>query len=280
MEILVTGLSGFIGQNLKIAFEKKGHHVYTVSKDVLLPGGKKLREATEKADVIVNLAGESIAGRWTDEKMIEIVESRRVTTRNLVDCVKESDRKPLLWINASAVGIYKPGAFCDEESSDLDNRFLAGVIKVWENEVNKLGDIRKVILRFGIVIGRNGGVMRKLMPMVKSRLAFVMGNGKQEFPLIHVQDVVDFMLYLLENEGMQGIYNMVVPNAVTYREFVKSLSLIRKPWITLTIPEWLLGITMGESAYMLTRSAHVIPMRMMTSGYELKYRTLKEMISN
>lgn len=278
MEILITGLGGFIGQTLKKACLEAGHNVYTIPREILLPGGRKLKEATGRADVIVNLAGENIMGRWTDEKMIEIVESRRVITRNLVRCIRDSARKPLLWINASAVGIYRPGTFCDEESVDLGKHFLAAVAKAWEREVAELEGVRKVILRLGLVIGSQGGILRKLMPMMKARVAVVLGNGRQEFPIIHVDDVAGFMLYVLKNGHMEGTYNLVIPNAVTYREFLKALAGVRKPWFTFTLPEWVLALLMGESAYTLTRSAHVIPMRMLTSGYELKYRTLSEMI--
>lgn len=278
MEILVTGLHGFIGQVLKETFEKNGHHVFTASREALLTGNEELKDAARRADIVVNLAGESIAGRWTDEKMIEIVESRRCITRNLVRCIQGSEKKPLLWINASAVGVYKPDTFCDEYSADLGHHFLAGVIKVWEGEVAQLEQVRKVILRFGIVIGQNGGVLHKLKPMIKSRVAVIMGNGKQEFPLIHVEDVAGFVMYVLDHRDMEGVYNLVIPNAVTYREFVRSLAVIRKPLFTVVLPEWLLWLLMGESAYTLTRSARVIPMRMMTSGYELKYRTVREIV--
>lgn len=278
MEILITGLGGFIGQAMKNACLEAGHNVYTIPREILLPGGQRLKEATGRADVIVNLAGENIMGRWTDEKMIEIVESRRVITRNLVKCIQDSVRKPFLWINASAVGIYRPGIFCDEESVDLGRHFLAAVARAWENEVAKLEGVRKVILRLGLVIGGGGGILRKLMPLVKARMAVVLGNGRQEFPLIHVADVTGFMLYVLKNEDMEGTYNLVIPNAVTYREFVKALAVIRRPWCTFTLPEWLLTLLLGKAAYTLTRSAHVIPLRMLTSGYELKYRTLSEMI--
>lgn len=92
MEILVTGLHGFIGQVLKETFEKNGHHVFTASREALLTGNEELKDAARRADIVVNLAGESIAGRWTDEKMIEIVESRRCITRNLVRCIQGSEK--------------------------------------------------------------------------------------------------------------------------------------------------------------------------------------------
>lgn len=278
MNVFVTGLHGFIGQGIKAEFERRGHKVFPVPREDLLLGGKGLDRIAEQAEVIVNLAGTTVTGRWTEERMIDILESRRVSTRNLVDSVNRCSKKLQLFVNASAVGIYRPDRFCDEESSDIGNHFLAKVAHAWEEEAGKLRGIRKVVLRFGVVIAAGGGILKKMKPWLKKGIAMVLGNGSQEFPLIHIEDVTGFMLYLLGHPELEGVYNMVIPNCVNYREFVKALSGYKRPLLRLRIPSWVLELVMGPASTAVTRSAHVIPWRLMKSGYEYKYRTVREVV--
>ncbi|MDE5638478.1 MAG: TIGR01777 family oxidoreductase [Odoribacter sp.] len=278
MNVFVTGLHGFIGQGVKAAFERQGHQVYPVPREDLLLGGKGLDRITEQAEMIVNLAGTTVTGRWTEERMIDILESRRVSTRNLVDSVNRCSKRLQLFINASAVGIYQPDRFCDEESSDIGRHFLAKVANAWEEEAGKLRNVRKVVLRFGVVIAAGGGVLKKMMPWIRSRIAVVLGNGEQEFPVIHLEDITGFMIYLLGHPELEGVYNMVIPNCVNYREFVRALAGYKKPFLRFRVPAWVLQLMMGPASTAITRSAHVVPWRLMKSGYEYKCRTVGEVV--
>lgn len=280
MNVFVTGLHGFVGQGVKAEFERRGHIVYPVPREDLLLGGKGLDRIAEQAEIIVNLAGATILGRWTEKRMIDILESRRVSTRNLVESVNRASKKPRLFINASAVGIYQPDRFCDEESTDIGDHFLAKVAKAWEDEVKKLKDVRRVILRLGIVIASKGGVLKKIMPLVNKRIAVVLGSGLQEFPLIHLEDITGFMTYVLGHPELEGVYNLVIPNSVNYREFVKALSVYRKPFVKIRVPAWILWLVMGQASSVITRSAHVIPWRLMHSGYIYKHRTVNEIFQS
>ncbi|MDR1756385.1 MAG: DUF1731 domain-containing protein [Culturomica sp.] len=276
MNVLVTGMDGFVGNAFRRMFEERGDTVFPASKEQLLTGKWGLEETVEGADIVINLAGESVLRRWSDRKQMEIVESRRVATRNLVKAVNNVCRKPRLWVNASVAGIYHPGVFCDEESVEIGCHFLAGMAKAWEQEVNYLTSVRTVILRLGAVISEEGGIARVLLPMIRSRVVPVLGTGSQELPVIHLKDVIGFVQYAIENEQIEGVYNLAIPNAVSFRDFVKSLSAVRRPVLRVKLPEWLLHLLMGEMATALTRSAHIIPMRMMRSGYELQYGTARE----
>lgn len=280
MNVLITGVQGFVGQEVKAEFEKWGHAVFPVPKEDLLLGGKNLDRLAEQAEVIINLAGSGIRGPWTEKRMIDILESRRVTTRNLVRAVNRAVQKPKLFINASAVGIYRPDVFCDEESVDYGENFLSRVLRAWEAEVRNLKQVRQVILRFGIIIGTGGGILKKLLPLMKSRIAVVLGDGRQEFPLIHIEDVTGFMLYLLNHQEEEGVYNIVIPNCVNYREFIRFLTFRKKPLFRLRIPAWILETVLGEAATVFTRSPHVIPWRMMHTEYVLKRRTIREVLEN
>lgn len=282
MNILVTGMNGFVGQEVKRGLEAAGHVVKGVPRQVLMDGGMRLDEWVEQADVVIHLAGANLMGRWTEEYKKKILSSRQIGTQNLVDAMnrvrrnKEPETGVKLFISASAVGIYRTGVINDENTQETDNGFLPEVVKVWENEAVQAQGVRTVILRFGVVVGKNGGVIRKLLPLVRFRLAVVAGNGEQPFPLIHVDDIVGFMLYALRHEDVSGIYNMVIPEETTYRGFVKALSKIRRPWLTLSLPEGLLKLAIGNSVTVLTRTPHVISGRLLVSGYPLKYRTVDE----
>ena len=277
MNIYVTGFGGFIGQALKTVLEDAGHQVCPIPHFLLKQGGEQLSAALKMADVIVNLAGESIMGRWTEKKKREIMDSRVITTRNLVTALSGLEVKPLLFINASAVGIYPADSYSDEFSVNTGNDFLAQVVKAWEAELEPLKDVRKVILRFGIVIGKKGGVLKKLEFSAHLGIPLVLGSGWQPFPVIHIDDVCGFILYAVQNEQVEGIYNLVISDIPAYKEFAEAVAGIRKPFFTVRIPENVLKWVMGESATMLTSGANVIPKRLSESGYDLKFSKLSMM---
>lgn len=282
MNILVTGLNGFVGQAVKLAFEASGHVVGGVPRAVLMAGGEPLDVLVSGADIVINLAGANLFGRWTEEYKRLIMSSRQMGTRNMADSInrvnrdKEPETGVKLFISASAVGIYPAGAFCDEETMEAGTDFLAGVVESWEHEARQVRRTRTVITRFGVIVGKEGGVIQKLMPLIRSRLAFVAGSGKQPLPVILLDDVVGFMLYAVEYRNVEGIYNLVIPQEVDFRGFVEALSRVRPPLFTFSVPERLLKLVMGDSAVVLTDTAHVNPRRLMASGYELKCRTMDE----
>ena len=284
MNVLVTGMSGFVGQEVKRGFEAAGHVVKGVPRQVLMDGGECLDEWVGNADVVINLAGASLLGRWTGEYKKKILDSRQIGTQNLVDAInrvkrnKEPEIGVRLFISASAVGIYRTGVQSNEDSQETADNFLSEVVKAWENEAAQASGIRTVILRFGVIVGKNGGVIRKLLPLIRSRLAVVAGSGRQPFPLIHIDDVVGFMLYALGHEEIEGIYNMVIPEETTYRGFIRALAKIRHPWLTLFVPEGMLRLALGNSVTLLTRTPHVISGRLLVSGYRMKYKTVDEVV--
>lgn len=280
VSIFITGLSGFIGQQLRTQSERAGYRVFTLPRKQLLEGGVLLVEALRNADVVVNLAGESIMGRWSVKKKNEILESRVQITRNLVNAIAGLERKPQLFINASAVGIYKPDSYCDEDTKKLGNDFLAKVVKAWEGEALKLREVRCVVLRFGVVFGKDGGVWRQILPMLKTRIYFILGTGAQAMPMIHVEDIAGFILYAVVHVQVTGIYNMVVPQQVSFREFIHALSMVRSSLLNWRVPCSVLKMVMGESAFSLLNMAHVKSIRLRDTGYDLKYRNVNEIIES
>lgn len=282
MNILVTGFNGFLGQEVKLFFESAGHTVQGIPRQVLMNGGVLLDEMVALADVVINLAGASLFHRWTDDYKQVILSSRQLGTRNIVDAINRTtgDKEPgtgvRLLINASATGIYPAGAYCDEGTEETGSDFLADVVRAWEKEAVRVRDVRVVILRFGVIAGSGGGVVRTLMPLIRLHLGVVVGDGQQPFPVIHVDDVTGFMLYAVNQGNIEGIYNMVTPEETDYNGFVKALSRICRSWITFSIPEGVLKLVVGSLSAILTQTAHVVPRRLLESGYQLKCRNVEE----
>ena len=176
MNILVTGMSGFVGQEVKRGFKAAGHAVKGVPRQVLMDGGEQLDELLEDADVVINLAGASLMGRWTEEYKKKILISRQIGTQNLVDAMnrvkrnKEPEIGVKLFISASAVGIYRTGALSDENTQEIESGFLPEVVKTWESEATQALGVRTVILRFGVIVfgtfpaGRGGGKRKTAFP--------------------------------------------------------------------------------------------------------------------
>lgn len=280
VSIFITGIGGFIGQALKKESERAGYRVFTLPREQLLEGGVLLTEALRNADVVVNLAGENIMGRWNVKKKKQILQSRVQITRNLVSAIAGLERKPKLFVNASAIGIYRPDSYSDEETRKLGDDFLARVLKAWEAELRGLRHVRTVVLRFGVVFGKDGGVWKQLLPMLKSRVYFILGTGAQAMPMIRVEDITGFILYAVGHPGVEGIYNMVIPQEVSFREFINALSVIRNSFLNWRIPRGVLEMVMGEGVSPLLDTAHVKSIRLPGSGYELKYRNVNEVLES
>lgn len=276
----MAGSGGFIGRFVCSELERNGYQVIPIPREIALSGGDELTRMIQQADVVINLAGENIFGRWTVRKRDQILTSRQIVTRNLSLAIRSVSSPPGVWINASAVGIYKNGCTCDEFSTDFDSGFLSQVVQRWEHEVVLPKGTRKVILRFGVVLGENGGVIRKLKPFQRLGFAFIMGNGRQAFPTVHVKDITGFIAYAIKHDKIKGVYNLVTPISNTYKEFIREYSRVfRVHWI-IRIPEWVLQGVLGDVSSMLTKSAIVIPCRWEQSGYRIQFSTVKAILED
>jgi conserved hypothetical protein TIGR01777 len=178
-------------------------------------------------DVVINLAGEKVAQRWTQAAKKRIRDSRILTTRNLVESFRQTAQPPKVLINASATGYY--GDRGDEElteESPPGSGFLAEVCQLWEEEAmraNELG-VRVVCARFGIVLGAGGGAAERLMPLFEWGLGAKIGSGKQWMSWVHIVDAAGMVLHAITNEQIRGAMNVVAPNPVTNREFTRALA--------------------------------------------------------
>jgi uncharacterized protein (TIGR01777 family) len=265
--IAVTGASGFVGRRLTERLKSQGDAITPISlrKDVST-------DDVANATAVVHLAGEPVGQRWTADVKRKILESRRDGTRKLVAALQASP--PNVLVSASAVGYY--GNRGDEiltEQSRRGEGFLADVAQVWEEEALKAADfgVRVVILRIGIVLGRGGGALQKMLPPFKLGLGAQLGDGKQWMPWIHLDDLVELILFVIREKTLRGAINATSPNPITNAQFTKALAESLHRPAFLRAPAFALKALMGEMASAAFDSERVIPETALASGFEFGY---------
>ena len=292
--VLVTGGTGFIGSRVCAALHQQGDTAHVLSRNAERaqtklksvrafyswnPETEKLpSEATKDISSVVHLAGETIAGRWNDEKKRRIRDSRIFSTRNLVESLAAADTKPETLVCASAIGYY--GDSGDEHFTEVSppgNDFLAKTCQEWETEAQKATDlgIRVVTVRIGLVLGLGGGLLAQVLPPFKMGVGGILGSGRQWMSWIHVDDVIGIILHALENNEIRGALNATAPTPVRNTEFTKTLgTVLRRPTL-FPIPAFGLKLMMGEFADFIVLSQNVLPEKTEVSGYEFRHRTLE-----
>ncbi len=292
MNILITGGRGFVGSALSRELRTAGHDVVITTRKEsesqseltwnppsLIPPNK-----ISKFKAIVNLAGDSIySDRWTKDKKERIRSSRVNTTHYLIESIKNADVKPEILINASAVGFYGPSGNEEiTENVSAGEDFLASVCKEWESEAlkaEKLG-VRTVITRFGLVLGKNGGALQKMIPPFKAYAGGYLGTGKQWMSWVHVEDVSGFIKYAIEHSKISGMYNLTSPNPITNKDFGTVLGkALGRPSI-FPVPGFVLKAVLGEFGEILLTGQRCIPERALTAGYTFKYPALDEALKS
>ena len=230
------------------------------------------------ADGVINLAGEPIAAkRWTERQKQKILTSRIETTNSLVEAIRKAKQKPGFLINASAVGYYGPrGDETVTEEAAAGNDFLSSVCREWEEEAKKAESLglRVIRVRTGIVLGRGGGALAKMVPPFKFFVGGPLGSGTQWMSWIHLEDEVGLMLYLIEHSQATGPFNATAPNPVRMKEFCQILGQVmgRPSWAP--VPAFILRLALGELAEMLLTGQRVIPAAAQKLGYQFRYANL------
>lgn len=282
MRILVTGITGFIGRRLGERLVEEGHDIVALVRDsgTRLPFPAELRswdtDRIEGVDAIIHLAGEPIAARrWSEAQKRRILESRTETAKKLARMVKS----PSLVISASGIGFY--GNRGEEELSEASSRgngFLADVCAEWESTARGIGATRTVSLRTGMVLGRDGGALSKMLPLFRAGLGGRLGSGRQWVSWIHVEDIVNLFLFALANPEVEGPLNAVAPNPMTNEEFTKALArAVHRPAL-LPVPAFALRLALGEMSALLLESLRVRE-SVSERGFEFKYRSLPEALA-
>jgi uncharacterized protein len=293
MRLLIAGASGFIGTPLCSRLLQDGHLLTllthsaprnaTTNKKKWLhwtPGTPgDWESALDGADGVINLAGEPIAAkRWTHVQKKKIHASRIAATNSLVDAIEKAKQRPAFLLNASAVGYYGPrGDETITEDTASGNDFLSFVCREWEEAAQRAEPLGVRVIRFrtGIVLGRGGGALPKMVLPFKLFAGGPLGSGKQWLPWIHIDDEIGLMLYLIQNEAT-GPVNATAPNPVTMEEFCRTLGNVigRPSW--LGAPALALRLGLGEMAEMLLTGQRAIPAVAHELGYKFRYPILFE----
>ncbi|HOP28073.1 MAG TPA: TIGR01777 family oxidoreductase [Spirochaetota bacterium] len=289
MKVLIAGGYGFLGQKLLKDLSDSGYSVTVggrrnadpvksdgaghLTADFTIPGDWQKEVA--KFDVIINLVGVNIFQRWNPEVKKNIYDSRILSTRNIVDALKGSPGKKKIFINASAVGIYGDRGDDElDEASPAGDDFLSEVCRDWEQEALKASEagMRVAILRFGSVLGRDGGAFPELKKTFRRFMGGKLGNGKQWFPWIHVDDVTGIIIRIIKNSKMSGIYNAVSPGVLTNKYFTDIMAAeVNRPVLIPFIPGGALKIVFGEFGGFLVKGQRTVPAKLIKEGYKFKY---------
>lgn len=267
VRIAITGGSGFVGRQLRGVLEQAGHSARGISTR------KGVREVDfEACDAVVHLAGEPVAQRWTPDVRERIRTSRVEGTRAVVDAMNRTGVRAL--VSASAIGYY--GSRGDElltETSAPGGDFLSGVAVAWEREADRLNG-RVVKVRIGVVLGRDGGALEKMLLPFRWGAGGRLGSGTQWMSWIHVHDLAAMVLFALEKPGFSGVINGTAPNPVTNSEFTRELArALHRPAI-FPVPAFVLKLAFGEMSQVLLASQRAIPRAALDAGFSFRFTEL------
>lgn len=304
-KIIITGATGSIGRNLVQHLIARGDEVIVFTRNPenarnkIVNAGRYVKWQYENpvapsslhyagtswmhelngVDAVVHLAGANLgAKRWNDEYKKLAYDSRIISTRNLVEAIKQTDQKPKTFICSSAVGIY--GSRYDEvlaESSSLGDDFMAHICKDWEKEAEKVEQygVRRVSVRTGLVMQKDEGVLKKMLMPFKLFIGGPLGSGRQWFPWIHIDDIVGIYLNAIDDENISGAVNGASPGIVTMKEFSKTLGkVLRRPSL-FPVPKFAMKIAAGELGEYAVMSQRTSVEKIKKAGYKFKFENLE-----
>ena len=288
MTLLIAGGSGFLGNALATAFRAAGHRVMILTRrprrdgDVLWSTkatDTSWRHTLERSDAVINLAGESIAGRrWTAERKREIRASRMEPTQTLVSAIAVASRPPAVFLNASAVGFY--GVHGDEaltEQSPSGNDFLGSLCRDWETlAIEASSRSRVVLLRTGLVLARDGGALPQLALPFRFFAGGPVGTGRQYMSWISLADWIGLVQWTLTRNHVSGPLNLTAPAPVTNAEFARTLGRVLGRPSFVPAPAFAMRLALGELAdALILGGQRVLPARVQALGYEFMHETLE-----
>jgi uncharacterized protein (TIGR01777 family) len=295
MKIVISGATGFVGSTLSEHLIAKGHRIIALGSRKDYPGKESdalvyvQADTTQKgdwqehvadADAVINLAGRTIFRRWSKGYKKQIYDSRILTTRNLVAALPASQE--VTFVSTSAVGYYGHcGDTLLDESHTPGEDFLARVCVDWEKEsfgAAKRG-ARVVVYRFGVVLG-HGGALSKMVPVFKLLAGGPLGNGRQWFAWVHMDDIVGAILFALEHDQLDGVFNLCAPQNLRQADFARQLGrVLNRPAIT-PAPAFMVRLAMGEMGGALLGSQRVTADLLMQKGFTFAFDKLEDALQD
>ena len=300
---LITGGSGFIGTQLVKQLLLESHDVTVLTRDEVKTANhfhslmlerkhqnhSKVKTISDleslnpetSFDVVINLAGQGIADKqWSESVKQQLIDSRVNTTKVLFDYLKDALVKPDVFISGSALGYYGLGEDDKpiDENGSTDSSFSSHLCQLWEAEAEKIEalGIRTCYLRTGIVLGKNGGALAKMLAPFKMGLGGPMGNGKQWMPWIHMDDIIGIIRYAIDHVDIKGAINGTAPSPLTNKMFSKTLGSVLKRPAFFTMPAFVVKLLFGQMGEELLLSGkRVVPEKITKAGYDFKYKVLE-----
>lgn len=276
IKIAISGGRGFVGSQLASFFKAKGDEVLIIPRIQENTSELELSKLFVGVEVVINLAGAPIVGRWTKKYKKILFESRIITTRKIVDALAMMETKPKLLISASAVGIYATDKEQTEGDFQMANDYLGYICQNWENEANKAIPFTRVaIIRLGIVLGKGGGALARMIPLFKVGLGGKIASGNQGFSWIHISDVANAIEYIIENQSLSGEFNFTAPQVVDNKTFTKVLADISKRPAFFIVPLFALKLIFGEGSIAVAGGQFAPPDRLLKEKFNFTFPLLK-----
>ncbi len=296
--VVVAGGTGFIGHELTRRLLHDGHEVVVLTRSSSQPrdaiphtrfvewDGQSTGEwetALEGSIAVVNLAGESIgARRWSAQQKERIVSSRLDATSAIVGAIGRLHKRPSVLVNGSAIGYY--GDTGDREITEESGKgkgFLADTVDQWEAAARRVDSfgVRRVLIRNGVVLGKKATALGRMVLPFRFFLGGPLGSGRQWFPWIHIDDVIECILFAIRAENISGVYNVVAPEPVTMKRFSEILGrVVRRPsW--LPVPSLALRLLLGEMSEMILGGQKAVPARLIRAGFQFRYRNVQDALT-
>lgn len=294
MKIFITGGTGFVGRTLTARLNLEGHEVTVLARSARADGNQsegvyylegnptlegEWQTRVPEHDVIINLAGASIFTRWTPAAKEAIRNSRILTTRNLVNALSRRQKKETRLLSTSAVGYYDSHG--DEpltEECPAGSGFLSSVTREWEAEALRAGDfgIKVLLLRFGVILGKEGGALKPMVRAFRWYVGSPLGSGEQWFSWIHEQDLADLYVFLIQEKSLGGPVNCTAPNPVRNKDLTMALAeALGRPVFLPAVPGFMIKTVMGEFGSLLLEGQKVIPKALLDRGFGFRFPDIR-----
>ncbi len=285
-----------VGGKLIPVLEAKGHEIYKLSRSKSKNADEIQWDAfegfsdeefakLENFDAVVHLAGDNVAdGSWTDEKKKSIKDSRVKGTRTLVDALKRTENPPKIFVSASAIGFY--GNRGDEiltEESTKGEGFFPEVCSEWENEAEKAREFgaRVIMPRIGVVLTKDGGALEKMLTPFKFGVGGTVGSGEQYMSWIAIDDLINLLVFAIENENLSGAVNAVAPNPATNETFTNTLGKVLNRPTFIPVPSFGIKLLFGEMGEtLLLEGCRVVPKKLQEAGFEFEFPDLENALKH